>query len=123
MTAEELRTAATRLRCDHRFPIQPPLGSLSAPGPCLVCGSPWADNEDVYERLQGPLAALLEDLSRLAKYHPIDPDYTGMPDHRWCKGCNDEECDALSLLDRARDVVAALAGTPAPAIHAPEANR
>lgn len=61
--------------------------------------------------LAEPLASLLEDLRRLAVTHRADPGYAGMPEHRWCTGCQDEECDALQLLDRAREVVQALNGS------------
>ncbi len=57
--AEEIRAAATRLRCDHRHPVQPPLGSLARPGDCSQCGAPYG-HEPVSESLAEPLAAWLE---------------------------------------------------------------
>lgn len=60
MTAvEELRQSTTTLRCDHRHPILPPLGSLAKPGDCSQCGAPYG-HEPVSEPLVEPLAALLE---------------------------------------------------------------
>lgn len=63
--AEELRAAATRLRCDHVFPLQPPEGSMTAPGDCRKCGVPFEDhhNMPIADRLREPLAAWLEPLA------------------------------------------------------------
>jgi len=57
--AEELRAAVTRLRCDHRHPVQPPHGSMAFPGDCSKCGAPWGSIL-VSDGLREPLAALLE---------------------------------------------------------------
>ncbi|MEU1731411.1 hypothetical protein [Streptosporangium sp. NPDC020145] len=58
---EEMRAAARLLRCDHSFPVQPPLGTLWEPGPCNHCRVPWADApHDIPERLREPLAVWLE---------------------------------------------------------------
>ncbi|WP_326829713.1 hypothetical protein OIE13_06125 [Streptosporangium sp. NBC_01810] len=66
---EELRAVATNLRCEHSFPVQPPHGSLLAPGPCSRCGVAWAVcARDVPDRLREPLAALLEVVSSVAEY-------------------------------------------------------
>ncbi|MFI6793629.1 hypothetical protein ACIBG4_40495 [Nonomuraea sp. NPDC050383] len=59
-TRQELAPAAARLRCDHRFPVQPPHGSLSYPGPCQHCGVPHAASSPVADQLREPLAAWLE---------------------------------------------------------------
>ena len=99
--AEELRAAATRLRCGHSFPLLSP-HSVWAPGPCGKCGVPYDDApRDVPERLREPLAAWLEDAARTAGDHQQMPDYAGLPDHRWCADCQDEECDGLRALDKA----------------------
>jgi hypothetical protein len=45
--AEELRAAATSLRCEHSFPCQPPLGSIARPGDCSKCGTPHDYSEPV----------------------------------------------------------------------------
>jgi hypothetical protein len=59
--AEELRAAVKTLRCEHRFPLQPPQGSFANPGPCRLCGTPYSDDEPTVSRaLCEPLAALLE---------------------------------------------------------------
>lgn len=110
--AEELRAAAAKLRCEHSFPVQPPEGHPWAPGPCSHCGITCLDSNVIRRRsVLESLASLLEDLSRLAVDHLIDPGYAGMPVHRWCTGCDNEECDALQIVDRAREVVGALNGT------------
>lgn len=60
---QELRTAVTRLRCDHSFPCNPPGGTLWAPGPCEQCGMPWDERNpiaDLPDELREPLAAWLE---------------------------------------------------------------
>lgn len=64
--AEELCAAATRVQCDHTFPLQPPEGSMMAPGDCRKCGVPFEDYHNllISDRLRDPLALLL---SRLAE--------------------------------------------------------
>ena len=59
-SADELRAAVTALRCDHQHPVQPPQGSLTRPGPCTACGTPWDGREPVPGWLREPLAAWLE---------------------------------------------------------------
>lgn len=64
--ADELRTAAVRLRCEHSFPVQPPSGSVFALGPCEHCSVPWRERAplaEVPERLREPLAALLDQIA------------------------------------------------------------
>lgn len=68
-TAAELRTAATRLRCDHSFPIQPPHGSLANPGPCKHCGTPYRASGAVADHLREPIAELLDDVANEAERH------------------------------------------------------
>lgn len=59
--ADELRTAARQLRCEHAFPCQPPHGTLWAPGPCTHCGTPRTHTApDIPDWLRPPLAAWLE---------------------------------------------------------------
>lgn len=80
--AEVLRAAAARLRCDHRFPIQPPHGSLANPGPCSHCGMPWANTAALPpDALREPLAALLDEIADQYDAPPCD-DPTGV-----CNGC------------------------------------
>lgn len=59
--AETLRTAAGRLRCEHRFPIDR-AGALAS---CRLCGLPWVDRDNVGKDLREPLAALLTSAARL----------------------------------------------------------
>lgn len=56
--ADELRTAAATLRCDHRYPVHPPHGSLVQPGACSKCGAPWG-GVDIPNLLCEPLDRLL----------------------------------------------------------------
>jgi hypothetical protein len=46
----------------HAFPVQPPEGSLAAPGPCRVCGKTWAraEAERQLKEVQAVLATLDE---------------------------------------------------------------
>lgn len=62
--AQQLHTAAQRLRCHHAFPIQPPHGSLGRPGPCKHCGVPYTASSPVADRLREPLAAWLEQTAK-----------------------------------------------------------
>lgn len=75
--AEELRTAATRARCDHRFPVQPPEGSLAAPGNCRACGQSWERREVVSDELAEPLADWLDEQARQYNLPPCN-DPTGV---------------------------------------------
>ncbi|MET8864640.1 hypothetical protein ABZW11_17020 [Nonomuraea sp. NPDC004580] len=80
--AGELKTAAIRLRCDHRFPVQPPHGSLARPGSCSHCGMPWANAAALPpDALREPLAALLEEIADQYDAPPCD-DQAGA-----CNGC------------------------------------
>ncbi|WP_436759400.1 hypothetical protein [Streptosporangium sp. V21-05] len=75
---DELRTTATNLRCEHSFPVQPPHGTLLAPGPCSRCGAAWAVcARDIPDRLREPLAVLLEDAAE--RY--AENTYTEEPEH------------------------------------------
>lgn len=108
--AEELRAAATRLRCEHTHSAAPP-HSIWAPSPCEKCGMPHDDApRDVSEWLREPLAAWLEDAARTAGDHRQVPGYGGLPDHRWCADCQDEECDGLRATDKALAVARVLLG-------------
>lgn len=71
--AEELRAAATTLRCDHSFPCQPPHGSIARPGACSKCGVHFLDALDVPDALTESLAKLLEGVADgLEAYGPTD---------------------------------------------------
>jgi hypothetical protein len=64
---EEIKLAAKRLRCDHRYPCQPPHGTVWAPGRCLLCGQECPDDdEEIPEALREPLAALLDHMADIA---------------------------------------------------------
>lgn len=67
--ADEIRTAVTVLRCDHRHPVCPPEGSLAKPGDCRECGTPWQLREPVPDWLREPLAAWLESVADKAEKH------------------------------------------------------
>lgn len=60
--------------------------------------------------LAGPLAAWLEDAAQTVKAHETELEYEGLPDFRWCKGCQDEECDGLQNLDKAFAVADVILG-------------
>lgn len=47
--------------CKHSFPVQPPHGSLTNPGPCTNCGTPWPD---VQAELRRQEEALIVSTSR-----------------------------------------------------------
>lgn len=36
--------------CKHRFPVQPPAGSMFIPGECTGCGTSWADVQAELDR-------------------------------------------------------------------------
>lgn len=67
--AQELRAAVKVLRCEHRFPVLPPLGSLAHPGDCSNCGVAWGHHEAVADDLKAPLAAWLENEATWAEQH------------------------------------------------------
>lgn len=74
LTPEQvLRTAVTYLRCDHRFPVQPPHGSLANPGDCDHCGKPYRAGASVGGPLRDPLADLLEDTAEAWPDGLVDP--------------------------------------------------
>ncbi|MEV0968496.1 hypothetical protein [Microtetraspora glauca] len=85
-TADELRTAVARLRCEHSFPVQPPHGTAWAPGPCEHCGIAWDIGlplTDVPERLRGTLATLLDVIADEYEMPPCDhPDGVCTPCER-----------------------------------------
>lgn len=109
---EELETAAARVRCDHRYPCQPPHGTIWAPGPCLHCGQPHpADDEVIPEALCGPLAAWLEFAATVAREHPQDPEYAGLPEARFCTECQDEETTCVAFVAVALEMARAVNGT------------
>lgn len=60
--------------------------------------------------LAEPLAAWLEETARTAGDHQQMADYAGLPHHRWCYGCQDDECDGLANLDKALTVARAING-------------
>lgn len=73
-------------------------------------------------RARGPLALWLLDATRTAGDHRQVPGYGGLPDHRWCADCQDEECDGLRATDKALAVARTILGAaeqpggePAPA--------
>ncbi|WP_108990409.1 hypothetical protein [Streptomyces coelicoflavus] len=41
--------------CKHRFPVQPPNGSILHPGNCDRCGQTWADVQAELDRQQNAL--------------------------------------------------------------------
>lgn len=41
--------------CKHRFPVQPPHGSILRPGDCDRCGTSWADVQAELDRQQNAL--------------------------------------------------------------------
>ncbi|MGW4834709.1 hypothetical protein [Streptomyces globisporus] len=71
--------------CKHRFPIQPPLGSLGRPGNCSSCGATW---DAVQAELQRQAESLIVSSSRdgncpdctrrrrLFRYQPFDKPWT-----------------------------------------------
>jgi len=68
--ADELQTAATRLRCEHSHPCNPPGGTLWAPGPCTHCGMPFGASAAVADHLREPLAAWLDNAAYWATRPP-----------------------------------------------------
>jgi hypothetical protein len=103
---QELRAAAKTLRCEHRFPLQPPHGSLARPGDCTDCGVPYDDSEQVAgDRLSKRLAELFDHMAddmqddnaveyeirlddgRRRKYvHPTVTGPNQAPDYTWTAG-------------------------------------
>ena len=79
--AQEMRTAAARLRCKHSHPVQPPHGLLWAPGPCEGCGVAYGAAEDISEPIREALADLLDEVARQYEEAPCDK-----PDGA-CNGC------------------------------------
>jgi len=64
--AEQLHKASQALRCEHRFPLQPPHGSLGRPGDCSKCGVPYDYSEPVTDDardLRKKLADLFDHLA------------------------------------------------------------
>lgn len=55
------REAITRLRCDHRFP----LNHGGAAAVCKLCGLPWVDRDIVVKEMREPLATLLTAIARM----------------------------------------------------------
>jgi hypothetical protein len=76
---------ATISLCKHRFPVQPPLGSIFRPGDCDRCGTTW---NDVQAELQRQEEALIAGTShdgvcpdcnqqrRLLRFQPDDKPWT-----------------------------------------------
>lgn len=110
MTAQELKTAATRLRATLAdVETRPPWSTCDAPG-LIVSGDmrPWgvpSVAERAYEGdaawialmhpgIAEPLGAWLEEAARLTREHKPDPTYEG-GDHRWCLECQNEDCDQM----------------------------
>ena len=56
------------------------------------------------------LAAWLDWAANIARDHPWDPDYAGMPDLRWCTECQDEETSCVAAVDHALTVARAING-------------
>jgi hypothetical protein len=59
-------------------------------------------------RLLAEVAATVDD-------HEPSAAYAGMPEIRWCLGCQAEECDALQVIDAALAVARAAAREHTPA--------
>ncbi|MEV0382342.1 hypothetical protein [Nonomuraea sp. NPDC050643] len=79
--AEELREAAAGLRANPQRPVDEPLAS-------------W-----------------LESAAWVAREHPQDPDYAGLPETKFCTECNDEETTCVAFVDHALAVARVLNGT------------
>jgi len=58
-----------------------------------------------------PLASWLESAAWVAREHPQDPNYAGLPDTKFCTTCNDEETACVSYVAGALAVARALNGT------------
>lgn len=71
---QELRDAAKTLRCDHRFPIQPPHGSLARPGACSKCGVHVLNALEVPDALIEPLAEWLETEAHMIASQGLSPE-------------------------------------------------
>ena len=57
------------------------------------------------------LAGLLDTLAKLAKAHPQDPGYDGLPDLRFCLHCQDEETECVAVIDGALAVAHMILGS------------
>jgi hypothetical protein len=80
--ADELKTAAQQLRCDHRYPCQPPHGQVWAPGPCLHCGQDHPDDDEIVpDALREPLAAWLAFEAAIYEQIPADRQGACTPEH------------------------------------------
>ena len=146
-TAEELRTAAAKIRemaaaaraetmtgsGDEWLPWFAVRDTVGADGTAAVVRPQFAhDHEEAwYETaavaddlplpvaewvaltnpvLAEPLAAWLEWAAGIARDHPWDPSYDGMPDMRWCTHCQDEETSCVQAVDRALAVARVVNG-------------
>jgi hypothetical protein len=98
VSADLLRRASTRLRCDHTYPVQSPLGSLWKPGPCSKCGTPYGGAQPVSEALREPLAALLNEVADQFDGPKCD-DPSGV-----CNGC-ERRFDFVLAIDLAQTIL------------------
>ncbi|MER6830802.1 hypothetical protein ABT352_32750 [Streptosporangium sp. NPDC000563] len=107
---EELRATATQLRCEHSFPVQPPHGSLFAPGPCSRCGVAWAAcARDIPDRLREPLAALLDEAANEVET-VLAEEVTLGPDDTYDKAVLDHQGEIRADLTHALAVARAVTG-------------
>lgn len=123
--ADELRKAAALLRETAIAAIAGPWASLDG-GDRLVAWRPDDDFEYVVEEpidgataewmalanplLAEPLASWLESAARVAREHPQDPEYAGLPDTRFCTTCQDEETTCVAFVAGALAVARVLNG-------------
>jgi hypothetical protein len=125
--ADEMREAVIRLR-EHLVPAVT-ARVLKHSAVVAICGNhdPLAQTclhcelFDVRDRMlavlvatllnaREPLASWLEEAARVAREHPQDPDYAGLPDTKFCTACNDEETTCVAFVDGALAVARALNG-------------
>lgn len=55
-------------------------------------------------------ADLLETAAKLAKAHPQDRGFTGLPDYRYCTTCDDEQTECIAITDKALAIAQTLLG-------------
>lgn len=61
--------------------------------------------------LAEPLASWLESAAWVAREHPQDPEYAGLPNTKFCTACQDEETTCVSFIADALAVARVLNGT------------
>jgi hypothetical protein len=126
--ADEMRTAAARAR-EHLLPAVTARVVERDTSVVVICGNHDEPAEicrnchyfDVQDRVlarlvatlinaREPLASWLESAARVAREHPQDPDYAGLPDTKFCTACNDEETTCVAFVDGALAVARVLNG-------------